>query len=245
MSIVLALVVALPLAWGVFAPLQPADATNAFGAALALVALVVLALVHARQLVHAPALVLVLIAAAGGAVTWACVELATLPVVANGGRLLLAAALGALLARFVERASWIVVLAVLAGAVDVWSVYADEGITNRVLDAAGRGADGGLLELLLFTGPVVGGTPLLAIGVTDLVFLALFLAWSHDWRLDLRIAAGALLAAAWIGLVASELAGDAFPLLPFLAAAMVLVVFGRSLMLRSRVSAWRPAPATP
>jgi hypothetical protein len=245
MSVALALVVGIPLAWGIFAPLQPADIADGFGASLAVLALVILALVHARQLVHAPAVVLAGLAAIGGAIAWASVELATYPVVANSGRMLFAAALGAMLARFIERASWIVWLALLAGAVDIWSVFAEEGVTNRVLDAAASGEGGGLLDLLLFTGPIVADRPLFEVGVTDLVFLSLFIAWSHDWRVDLRIATGALLVAAWATLIVAELRADVVPMLPFLCTAMIVVVTVRSLVLRRRVRGWRADSVAP
>lgn len=202
-------------------------------------ALVVLALVHARQLVHAPAPVLVGLAVLGGVIAWSAVDLATYPVAANSGRMLFAAALGALLARFIERASWIVMLALLAGAVDLWSVFADGGVTNRVLDAAASGEDGGLLDLLLFTGPLVADRPLFEVGVTDLVFLAMFIAWSHDWRVDLRVATGALLAAAWVTLIVAEVRADVVPMLPFLSVAMILLIAVRSYVLRRRVRTWR------
>ncbi len=234
----IALVVGLPLSWGVLAPLTPADLADGFGASLAMVALVVLAMLHARQLVHAPPAVLGALAVAGALLTYLSVDVASYPVVANAGRLLLAAGFGALLASYVERASWIVLLAVLAAVVDIWSVYADAGVTNRVLEAAQGEGGSTIVDLLLFTGPIVDGTPLFAIGVTDLVFLALFLAWSHDWRLDMRLAAGALLAGCWAAIIYGEIRADVVPVLPFLAAAMVLVVAARSLLLRGRVRRW-------
>jgi hypothetical protein len=207
--------------------------------------LVVLVLLHARQLVHATPVVLVALALVGAGITWLAADTWSWPLVADAGRLLLAAAVGALLASLVERASWIVVLAVIAGAVDAWSVWSDSGVTSRVLDSAASGDGDRLLDLLLFTGPVVGGVPLFEIGVTDLVFLALFLAWSHDWRVDLRVAAGAMVVASWAAIGASELTDEAVPMLPFLAAAMVLVVAHRSLRLRRRVRAHVRAGSLP
>lgn len=237
--VTIGLLVLVPLAWGVLAPLRPADVADGFGAALATFVLVVLVLLHGRQLVHAAAPVLALLALVGAAVTWAAFEVASLPVVANGGRLLFAAALGALLARYIERASWIVALAVLAAVVDVWSVYAESGVTNQVLDAADGGGSSRLLDLLLFTGPSVNGAPLFAVGVTDLVFLAFFLAWAHDWRVDMRLAAGALLAASWLALVVGEVIARTIPMLPFLSLAILVVVAARSAVLRRRVRSWR------
>jgi hypothetical protein len=235
------LAIGVPLAWGVFAPLSPADLADAFGASLAMLGLVVLVALHGRQLVHAQAPVLLALLLLGAAATWLFVEVWSHPVAANGGRLLAAAGLGALLARYVERASWIVVLALLASAVDVWSVYADSGVTNQVLDAAASGEADRLVELLLFTGPIVDGAPLFAIGVTDLVFLAMFLCWSHDWRLDMRVVTGAMVGAAWVTLAVGEVLAEVVPMLPFLGGAMVLVVAGRSMVLRDRVRRW-PQP---
>jgi hypothetical protein len=237
-ALVLGAVISLPLTWGIFVPELPEQLAVAFGASLAMLVLVVLVALHGRQLVHVVAPVLAGLVVLGCVLTAVTVELSSYPVIANAGRLLLAAALGALLARLVERASWIVLLALLAGAVDVWSVYSDSGITNRVLDAAGTAEGDLLLDLLLFTGPIVDGAPLFAIGVTDLVFLSLFLAWSHDWRVDMRVAAGAMLAAAWATLVVAESTGEVIPMLPFLSAAIVLVVALRSVQLRRRVASW-------
>lgn len=236
-ALAISLVVALPLAWAVLVPGAPAAFTQAFGATLAVLVLVVLALLHARQLVHVPIAALAGLAVAGAAVTWISVESLELPVVANGGRLLLAAGLGAGLARLVERSSWMVFLALLAAFVDVWSVFADAGVTNQLLDAADDSGSR-IVDLLLFTGPAIGDVPPFAVGVTDLVFLAMFLSWSHDWRLDMRIVAAAMLAATWAGAVTAEVTAAAVPMLPFLAAAMVLLLAVRSLRLRGRVAAW-------
>jgi hypothetical protein len=231
--------VGLPLAGGVLRPEATETLGTAFGITLAVFALVVLAMLHARQFVHAPILGLAPLAAAGAAITWLAVEVLELPVVANAGRLLLAAALGALLARLVERASWIVFLAVLAAAVDAWSVYAETGVTKQIVESGGDDA-GRLLDLLLFTGPAIGNLPPFVLGVTDLVFLALFVAWSHDWRLDLRVVALAMVVACWAGAITAGVTDEVLPLLPFLSGAMVLVVLGRSALLRSRAAAWRP-----
>ncbi|MCW2925561.1 MAG: hypothetical protein JWM98_2965 [Thermoleophilia bacterium] len=231
--------VAAPLSWSVLHPERVGEVSAGFGATLAVLALVLLVLVHARQLLHLPIAVLVALALAGGAVTWAAVEPWSVPVLADAGRLLLAAAFGALLARQVERASWMVALAVLAAAVDLWSVLADSGVSNHLLERSARGDDDRLVDLVLFTGPTVDGANLFAVGTVDLVFLALFLAWSHDWRLDLRVVVGALLAATWGGMLVAELTDEAVPLLPFLGAAMVVVLAVRSVVLRRRGRAWR------
>ena len=237
-ALVVLVAVGVPLAWGVVSPEPTGSFGTAFGATLAVLVLLVLAMLHGRQFVHAPILGLAPVAVVGAAITWYAVEQQELPVVANAGRLLLAAALGALLARLVERASWIVFLALLAAAVDVWSVYAETGVTRRIVEAGTEDA-GRLLDLLLFTGPAIGDVAPFVLGVTDLIFLALFIAWSHDWRLDLRIVAVAMVVACWAGAITAALVDEVLPLLPFLSGAIVLVVLGRSTVLRSRAAAWR------
>ena len=208
----LALIVGVPLAWGIFAPNTPdLDGGVALGAMLAMFALVIVTLLHARQLVAAVAPVLVLLLALGVATTWLAVETTDLPLVANVGRLVAGAALGALLARYIERASWLVGLALLAAAVDAWSVTSDSGLTSSLL------------------------------GVTDLVFVALFLAWAHDWRLDMRIVTGVLIAASWVAVVATMTLDEAVPVLPVIAGAMVFLLAARSVVLHTRRRTWRRA----
>ncbi|MCW2926036.1 MAG: hypothetical protein JWM86_4 [Thermoleophilia bacterium] len=241
LQLAIAAIVGVPLAWGICAPTWPSELADGFGASLAVLALVVLAFVPARQLVHVPAPLLALALVVGGVVTWFAVEQATLPVVANAGRLLAAAALGALLAQLVERASWIVVLGVMAGAIDAWSVYDDSGVTRQLLDE-GSGAGSRIVDLLVFTAPSVDGAPLFGIGFTDLAFVALFLTWAHDWRLDVRVVTAVLIAGAWTALLIGDLSGEVVPMLPCFAIGIVLVVVTRSIALRSRVAAWRDGP---
>jgi hypothetical protein len=235
--LIVAAIVGVPWLVGIVAPEWPNGTGVGFLVSLTVLTLVVATLAHARQLIHAPALVLVLLAVLGAALTWACTDLAQLPLLANAGRLLAAAAVGAVLAQLVERASWLLGLALLAGGIDAWSVGTDSGLTNQLLDASSGSRGGQLAELLLFTGPSVAGHPLLTIGVTDLVFLGLFLAWSHAWRLDMRIVAGLLVASLWVAMTSAVAADADMPVLPFTCAGMVLLLAGRSIVLRRRVRA--------
>ena len=232
-----AAIVGVPWVLGIAAPQWPGGTGVGLVAAMTVLTLVVATLAHARQLVHAPALVLVALAVAGLALAWACTDAARLPLLANAGRLLAAAGLGAMLAQLVERASWLVGLAVLAGAIDAWSVASDSGLSSHLLDASAGSRGGELADLLLFTGPQVAGHPLLAVGVTDLVFLSLFLAWSHAWRLDMRVAAGVLVASLWIALTWAAVADADVPVLPFTCVGMVALLAVRSIVLRRRVRA--------
>ncbi|MCW2959727.1 MAG: hypothetical protein JWM90_114 [Thermoleophilia bacterium] len=236
----IATAIGIPLAWGIFLPDTPGGLSEGFGASLALLALVVLVLLQARQLVHVAVVPLVAVLLLGAGITWVSIESWDLPVLANAGRLLAAAALGALFARCIERASWLVMLAVLVSAVDIWSVTSESGVTNDLLEGDGGGR---LLDLLLFTGPVVQAVPLFEIGVTDLVFLALILCWSADWRVDLRLAVPLLVGATWVALLAVELSDRTLPLLPFLAAAMLVVTGIRSLRLRAQSRRWHTTSA--
>lgn len=236
----IAAIVAAPVVWGAYAPDVPAEFGTAFGAGLASIALILLALTHARQLVHANPIWLAVLLLVGCGITWAAVEVEALPLVANAGRLLAGAALGALLASFVERASWLVGLSLLAAGVDVWSVVAETGVSRQLLDGGSASGDR-IVELLLFTGPSVNGAPLFELGATDLVFLALYLAWSHDWRIDLRLAGAALLGAVWSAFVIGQLVDEPVPVLPFLAGAMVALLVMRGVLLRSRSAGWRAA----
>ncbi|MBC7462437.1 MAG: hypothetical protein H7287_13855 [Thermoleophilia bacterium] len=242
---VVAVVVGAPLTAGVFAPAWPDGSGIALGATFALLALTVASLAFARQLVHAPDLALAWLLAAGVALTWACVDGVELPLLANAGRLLCAASLGAILARLVERASWLVGLAFVAGAIDAWSVWSDAGISKRLLDSKSGGGSHAI-DLVGFTGPVVHGHALFTLGTTDLVFAALFLAWSHAWRVDMRITIAVLLASIW-GAVAWATAADVdVPVLPVMCGGMVLLLAGRSYGLRRRVRRWNePAPDAP
>lgn len=239
-AIAVLLVVGLPMAWGVFAPAYPAAIADAWGATLALIALLGLALLHSRQLVHVAAPLLLALVLVGAAAVWAAVELADAPLVASGGQLLGAAALGALLARLVERASWLAAVALLAGAADLASWWSGEMLATRLVGDAG--ADPATIrDLLMLRGPGIDGAPLLSIGVTELVLVALVLAWWHDWRMDMRLASAVVLAGLWFGAAVGEYRGEPAPLLPFVAAGVLLVMIGRSMLLRARVARRRRA----
>lgn len=189
---------------------------------LGVVGLIVLAMLQARHAVRLPAILLLAAVAAGAAVTWLAVDADPgRPIIADGGRLLVATCVGGLLARLVERVSWLVALAVLTAAIDTWSVLSSDGVTRRLVDGEGSGL---VARLLTYTGPPVDGRLVLGVGVTDLVFLALFLGFAHVWRRhvpSLALALGLALAGALV--VASVVEADV-PALPFLSLAFVLHV---------------------
>ncbi|MEO6867326.1 MAG: hypothetical protein ABI200_04825 [Gaiellales bacterium] len=230
------LIVAAPLTWGIWAPESPATLPAGFGATLAVLALLVLALLHARQLVHLPLLLLVLLAGLGGVTAWAGVKIVAMPLVSITGQLLLVASIGAIVARHVQRASWILVIAavsaVISATADVTGTTAGEWLLgNRIVDTL---TVPGLASL---SGPVVAGAPLFSVTTTALALLALYLSWCHEWRLDLRYAGGAMLLATWAWALTDALMDTRLTLTPWLGAAAGVLVLARSLLLRGRVSA--------
>ena len=231
--------VAVPLTWGVFAPTWPDAQTPSLGAVLAVLALVVLTITSARQLVHLPSALLLVIAAAGGAVSWAAVEVHTLPVIAAAARVLVAVSIGALLARSMRRASWLVVVAAASAACALWSVHGGRGLRELLLDTHDRTASAVAAHLAI-AGPNVAGHPLFQVAVIDLVLGAVLVCWAHDWRFDVRIASVTLLAAVWGGVILDRFT-TAVPLIVVIALAIVGIVAGRSVLLRARVAAWRTA----
>ncbi|MCW2949657.1 MAG: hypothetical protein JWN41_670, partial [Thermoleophilia bacterium] len=96
-----------------------------------------------------------------------------------------------------------------------------------------------VLELVGFSGPSVQGHALFTLGVTDLTFVALFLAWSHAWRVDMRLAVAVLVASLWAAFTWAAAGHVDVPVLPIMCGGMVLLLAGRSVVLRRRVRAWQ------
>lgn len=229
---IIAAAIAAPLAWGLFAS---ADSGSVTAVSVAALALVVLALASARQLVHAAVAPLVVILAVGWAGVWAFVHPLGSPVAADVARLVAAAAAGSLLAKLIERLSWLVGVVALAGVLDLWSVLADRGVTHQLLE--GGTTSRSALDLLLFTGPAMSRQPAFELGSSDLVVVALVLAACHDWRVDMRAATAALATALWATVVVVDLTDRALPALPAVAVATIALLGLRSLAARRRTSA--------
>jgi hypothetical protein len=213
-----ALAVVVLLAWGFGSRWLPAPPVRAD---IMLSALVVLAAVAALVWGMLPLaalgrrLPLVALAALPCAVFF--VWLGWVPV-ANVFKVVFAAALGIWIAGELERVSWIVIVAAVSAVVDIVSVAA--GPTKAILDK----------------GPVVVGWFTLAVtwmgysyaeaftglGVSDVLFFALYLAAARRFRLRVAWSAVAMVGS-FLGTIALAMWWTALPALPLLSVAFVAV----------------------
>jgi hypothetical protein len=159
--------------------------------------------------------------AAGVALAIAC-TLAGLDVPGTTGRIIAATCAGLLLARLVEQLWWIAVAAFVVSLADSWSVFSSSGITHQVVAKAPRALHWATVQV-----PILGVPLRLAsqVGVTDLLFLAMFLASAHRWHLGMQRNVLALAASfsVTLALDVELLPNRPIPALPMLALAMVLV----------------------
>ena len=135
---------------------------------------------------------------------------------ANLSRVAAAAFLVTSLARRVNFVGVVLLVVGVAGAADLWSVFA--GPTKALV-----ARNSPVLELLLLPFPTFGSVLRFALGVSDLVFLALFATVSRT--LDLRYAATlvGLCGAAFLALPAGLVLGRPLPALPFIVGAFLLL----------------------
>jgi len=130
-------------------------------------------------------------------------------------RVLAAATLGVSLARYVNSAGVVVLIAAVAIASDLFSVFA--GPTKTLVKE-----DSPVLDVLLLVFPTFGSALGFGLGVSDFIFMALFAAASQF--LNLRYFATLLCACsgAFLALSAGLLLERPLPALPFIATASVL-----------------------
>ena len=109
----------------------------------------------------------------------------------------------------------LVAVPIFVAAIDIWSV--STGPTSKIIESGGD-----TLDYLSFQIPAWGGGTLGNLGVSDIVFLAFFawLAWRYDLRR--RTTAVCLAAALPAALIVQLEVGGAIPVLPFLAAALLV-----------------------
>jgi hypothetical protein len=215
-----ALAVAAPLVALAYFPAAPglpalpagdAALVVAGGAGLLMIALSTLALLPAHATLIGPLLVLL-----GGGLLVGALNAGGVGAGANVCEALLAGAGGVLLARWLDRPPFAVVLPLLVAAIDVWSVAS--GPSSRLLAAGTESVD-----VLSFALPAWGRADVVGhLGLSDAVFLSVFAAWA--WRFGLRRAS--TLAGMTLGLLASLVLGVAFdravPALPLVAAGYLL-----------------------
>lgn len=149
-----------------------------------------------------------------------------------------AAGLGIVLAGQVAAAWWLAAFAVVAIAADAWSVFL--GPTKQVVEHAPQVLDYVLVHFTPVGGPIAG----LGLGMSDLVFLALFLAGSRRLGLSVRRGYAAMVASLALTVALAVTWKPAVPALPLLSLAFLAVNLPRwaELLRRRHASAGRTRP---
>jgi hypothetical protein len=128
---------------------------------------------------------------------------------------LLAACVGVALGRFLATPLVLVAVPIFVGAIDVWSV--GSGPTSELL-----ARESGAVDFLSLVVGAWGGGEVGRLGLSDIVFLALYATFA--WELGLRrvVTAVALVGALVVALVLQVVTDRAVPVLPLLGAALLL-----------------------
>jgi hypothetical protein len=135
---------------------------------------------------------------------------------ANLCRILAAASVGVALARYVGSAGVALLIAAVATASDLFSVFA--GPTRALVDEGSA-----VLDLLLLVFPTFGSILGFGLGVSDFVFVALFAAASHFLNLRYPATLLCICFATFLAVTTGLLLERPLPALPFIALAFVLV----------------------
>lgn len=161
-----------------------------------------------------------------------CVWLGWVPV-ANVAKVLAAATLGIWIAGELERLSWVVVVAVVSAVVDVVSVAA--GPTKAII-GQGPVVIGYFTVAVTWAGYTYGEA-FTGLGISDVIFLALYLGAAQ--RFGLRIVWSAVaMVASFLGTIAVAMWWTALPALPLLSVAFLAV---NADLLFARLRRARPA----
>lgn len=171
----------------------------------------VIALRHATKWIIIGVIVLGLIALIAG-------NLLEIRIATDLAKMLFASAAGAGFSRAIERPAWLVPICLLVPIADIWSVYAQRGVTRHVVERAA--ADPRWIDYPTIAVPVPGFSYLQGgrLGITDVFFLALFIAvivrWNFGpWRSTAILSLGFVIT----GLISLEILKDvAVPALPIL-----------------------------
>ena len=134
---------------------------------------------------------------------------------ANLFRILAAACVGISLARYVSSVGVVLLIAAVATASDLFSVFA--GPTKTLVEE-----DSPILDLLLLVFPTFGSPLGFGLGVSDFIFLALFSAASRFLNLRYITTLLGLCFATLLAVTAGLLLERPLPALPFIAIAFVL-----------------------
>jgi hypothetical protein len=136
--------------------------------------------------------------------------------VADLARILAAACLGIVLARYVTSIGTVLIIVLAAIASDLFSVFA--GPTRALVRE-----DSPLLDGLLLVFPTFGSALGFGLGLSDFIFLALFAAASRFLHLRYAATLLGLCFAAFLAVTAGLLLARPLPALPFIAIAFVVV----------------------
>lgn len=199
-----------------------ADIVVSAALSLAVIAWLVWSLDRLRTLGHRLLPVAAAAVGAGAVLTW--LDLLAL---ANVAKVVGGAALGLWVAANLERASWVVLVAVVSAVVDVVSVYG--GPTKALLEESPR-VVGYFTVALTWLGhdPAQGYT---ALGISDVVFFSLYLGAAR--RFGLRAPASAVaMTASFVVTIIAALSWQALPALPLLSLAFLGVNADRLWALR-------------
>ena len=204
------------LAYFPIAPALPGlgdpHATAIVSGAVAVVALAACALVLVGARDEPAALGLLVL---GGGLVAGALTVAGVGAGANVARVLFAGALGVLLARFFDWPGFVVAIPLFVAGIDVASVAA--GPSSRLIREQPP-----VTEFLTFPLPLWGNDGSAQLGVSDMIFLGFYAAaaWRHGFRRPATAVGlvGALVAA----LIAGVLTDRALPVLPALAAGLLL-----------------------
>ena len=131
-------------------------------------------------------------------------------------RILAAASVGVSLARHVSSAGVILLIAAVATASDLFSVFA--GPTRTLVEE-----DSPILDLLLLVFPTFGSAPGFGLGASDFVFLTLFAAASRFLNLRYPATLLCVCSATLLVMITGLLLERPLPAIPFVAGAFVLV----------------------
>jgi hypothetical protein len=134
---------------------------------------------------------------------------------ANLSRIVAAVCVGISLARYVRSVGVILLIAAVAVASDLLSVFA--GPTRVLVEE-----ESPVLDLLVVVFPTFGSALGFGLGVSDFVFLALFAAASRFLNLRYVATLICLCSAAFLAVTAGLLLGRPLPALPFVATAFLL-----------------------
>lgn len=159
---------------------------------------------------------------AGGALALSvAATVAAVPIASDLAKVVLAAAVAALLARTVERLWWIVPVSLLVSAADLWSVLSPQGVTNTVITRYEQ-----VVPVATVAVPAAGagyGEGAL-LGVVDVLFAGVFLGVALLWGVGLRRTVVAFAVGVTTAIVVDVelLGGRPLPALPFICASVLL-----------------------